>query len=69
MNRTEPREVARRLFTLAAMRVEQLTTVAGDGQVADLTQERASALGNDLAVTAQELIALGDAIVLLAERF
>lgn len=57
------------MFTLAAMRVEQLTTVAGDGQAGDLTAERATALGNDLAVTARELIALGDAIVLLAERF
>ena len=69
MDRTEPREVARRLFTLAAMRAEHLTIVAGDAQASDLTAECAEVLGNDLAVAAQELTALGDAIVLLAERF
>lgn len=66
MEDDERRDVIRRLFTVAATRLEAAVASAGAGQASRLTPAQATTLANELAATAQELVALGDGIVLLA---
>ena len=68
MDHDAHREVIRRLFTVAGTRLEAAAESAGAGQAADLTDERAKRLANDLVLTAQALSALGEAIILLTDR-
>ena len=68
MDQHEHREVIRRLFTVASMRLEAAMVSAGNGQAADLTADQAKHHSSVIMLTAQELTAIGDAIDLLADR-
>lgn len=63
----EHREVTRRLFTVASLRIEAMGEAAGAGQASDLTAGRITSFASELITGGQELVALGHAIELLAE--